>query len=252
MSMELVILGSGTCVPTLKRGPSGYALLAGRDLILIDGGSGTMRRLLEAGLSYRDIDYIFYSHPHIDHTAELLPLLFALKNTPGFVREKKLTILAPEGFRAIYDGLLSICNQWVTSPSYKIELIELWEDEFKAEGWKVKVKPVSHTMAIGYRIEADDGKAIAYSGDTGYCSEMIELARGADLLLIECSFPDRFAVAGHLTPSAAGAIAKSAAVKRVVLTHLYPICEDYDIVAQCRAVFDGEVVLAGDLLRLNV
>lgn len=248
--MELVILGSGTCVPTLERGPSGYALMIGGHLILMDGGSGSLRRLLEARLSYRDIDYILYSHPHIDHTAELLPLLFALKNTPGFLREKKLTILAPKGFGAIYNGLLSIYGDWVISPSYEIELIELWDDEFKANGWKAKSKPMHHRMAIGYRIEMSDGKTLVYSGDTGICSEIIELARGADLLIIECSFPDGIGVEGHLTPSEAGKIARASAAKKLVLTHLYPICDDYDVVTQCRAVYDGEVVLARDLLRL--
>ena len=80
----------------------------------------------------------------------------------------------------------------------------------------------------------------------------MELARGADLLILECSFPDEEAIAGHLTPSEAGDIATRAGAKKLLLTHFYPEILTTDIEAQCRKTYQGDLVLASDLLSLSV
>ena len=79
----------------------------------------------------------------------------------------------------------------------------------------------------------------------------MELARGADTLLIECSTPDDAPVPGHLTPSGAARMAREAAVRRVVLTHLYPAVDDGRLPAEVEKGFDGEVLLARDGLRIT-
>ena len=75
----LTILGSGTCVPSLKRSACSVLLKIKDSLILLDSGPGTMRRILEAGVEIFDITYIFFSHFHPDHTGELVSFLFASK-----------------------------------------------------------------------------------------------------------------------------------------------------------------------------
>ena len=77
--MRLTILGSGTLVPVANRCNPGYLLDIANDTILLDSGSGTLRQISSAGRSIWDINQIFYSHLHIDHTNELIPLLFAYK-----------------------------------------------------------------------------------------------------------------------------------------------------------------------------
>jgi len=89
---------------------------------------------------------------------------------------------------------------------------------------------------------------LAYSGDTDYCSGVVELASEADLLILECSFPNEHQVTSHLTPSLAGQIAAELGCRRLVLTHLYPICDDYDILGQCQEAFAEEIIVAGDLI----
>jgi len=93
---------------------------------------------------------------------------------------------------------------------------------------------------------------MVYSGDTGYCDEIIRLSEGADLLVLEASFPDGNGVEGHLTPSEAGRIATKAGIRRLVLTHFYPECMAMDIVSQCRGAYEGEIIQARDALRLTV
>jgi len=74
---ELVVLGSGTGVPSLRRGSPGLLLISDGTYVLIDSGPGTLRRMLEAGVTYQDIDLLLYTHIHPDHVSELVPLLFA-------------------------------------------------------------------------------------------------------------------------------------------------------------------------------
>jgi len=93
---------------------------------------------------------------------------------------------------------------------------------------------------------------VAYSGDTGPCEALAELARGADLFLCECSLPDGMTIEGHLTPSGAGAAAAAAGVRRLVLTHFYPECDAADIEAQCRRTWQGPLTLAEDLMKLRI
>jgi ribonuclease BN (tRNA processing enzyme) len=106
--------------------------------------------------------------------------------------------------------------------------------------------------SVGYRIEFKDGKSMAISGDTDYCQNIIDLALEVDLLVLECSFPDGKKVEGHLTPSLAGKIALESRCKKLLLTHLYPICDQFDILSQCRQVYQGQIILGEDLMRIKI
>jgi ribonuclease BN (tRNA processing enzyme) len=106
--------------------------------------------------------------------------------------------------------------------------------------------------SVGYRIEFKDGKSMAISGDTDYCQTIIDLAFDVDLLVLECSFPDGKKVEGHLTPSLAGRIAAESHCKRLLLTHLYPVCDQFDIVGQCKKIFQGHVIMGEDLMRIKI
>jgi ribonuclease BN (tRNA processing enzyme) len=93
---------------------------------------------------------------------------------------------------------------------------------------------------------------VAYSGDTDFCENAVILARGADLFICESALPDGMKVEGHLTPSLAGKIATEAGVKKLLLTHFYPECESVDIEAQCRKTYNGPLILASDLMIVDV
>ena len=81
---------------------------------------------------------------------------------------------------------------------------------------------VEHSRpALGIRITAPDGRAIAYSGDTGPCSAVVELARGVQWLLHECTVAAPFA--GHSTPEDVGRVAQEADVGCVGIVHTDPL-----------------------------
>lgn len=128
---------------------------------------------------------------------------------------------------------------------YQIHFRVVGQDTVEGPDWKVLSRPVAHGIdAVGYRVECR-GKTLAYSGDTDYCTAMVELGRDADLLILECSFPEGAKVPNHLTPSEAGA-------KRLALTHFYLACDGRDIKGECGNRYGGEIVMAEDGMRLRV
>lgn len=251
--MEMIVLGSGTAVPHAERGSAGYLVRGGGRTILVDAGPGTLRTLAVLGISLVEPEAAAFTHLHLDHTAELAPLLFALRN-PGIGRTKTLTLLGAPGFRDFYARLRRMYGAWVEPLDYRLEIEEIDARPVSLGGFSLRAFPVSHTpQSVAYRMEdPGDGKAVAFSGDTDVCGGLVEAARGAELAVFECSFPDGRKVQGHLTPREAGEIASRAGVKRLLLTHFYPECEGEDLLGQCRKTYSGEILLAEDLLRVSV
>jgi len=251
--IKVTILGSGTCVPSLERN-SCSALVRGKSShILLDAGPGTMGQLLKLGVHINDIDYILLSHFHLDHCAEIAPFLFATKYS-GFKRGKKLTLMGGKGLKALFENLNTAFDHSLEIHKDYFQIIELDEkgsmnlnlEEIQLGYTTVYHKPES----LAYRLTDKAGFSVVYSGDTDFCEPLIDLSRETDILICESAFPDGHKVSGHLTPSVAGEIAAKARVKKLVLTHFYPECDDFDIKAQCRNTFIGPLVLAEDLLKL--
>ena len=123
-------------------------------------------------------------------------------------------------------------------------------DQASWEGLTIKSAPVNHIHgSLAYRVEAA-GRSLVYSGDTDVSDSLVDLARGADLLILECANP--FKVPGHLTPEEAGVLAARAGVARLMLTHFYPPCDEVDVTALAAGEFHGEIIRAEDGLRLEV
>jgi ribonuclease Z len=100
------------------------------------------------------------------------------------------------------------------------------------------------------------GRKIVYSGDTRPCDAIVELARGADVLIHECTLDEslrgRADETLHSTPVGAAEIAKRAGVGLLVLVHVSPRYADARaLLEQARAVFPNTVV-AEDLMELEV
>jgi len=103
---------------------------------------------------------------------------------------------------------------------------------------------------------ARPGLKLVYSGDTGPCEALVELARGADLLIHEATLGDehteRAIAEGHSTPSIAAQTALKAGVKRLVLTHISARYRDTTtLLEQARATFPNTIV-AEDLMRISL
>lgn len=255
-SITVTILGSGTIVPSLRRSPSALLLEAAGLKLLFDIGPGTMRRLLEAGTMIHEIDLLLLSHFHPDHSGELVPFLFATKYPETCRRRRPFTIAGVRGLRKFYEDLRGVYGDWIVLPDELVSLREMDNqkpDAISAGKLLVRSRPVAHTeSSIGYRVETPAGISVTYSGDTDLCDDLVELGRGADLFICECSLPDEMKVSGHLTPFEAGTTAARAGAKRLVLTHFYPECDGLDIKAQCRRAWPGPLTLAEDLMKIEI
>jgi ribonuclease BN (tRNA processing enzyme) len=90
------------------------------------------------------------------------------------------------------------------------------------------------------------GWSLAYTGDTDEDPAVAELARGVDLFVCECSFPDEEATPNHLTPSSAARLARRAGVGRLLLTHFYPSLEPERARRAAALTFGGPIECARD------
>ena len=250
--MKVTIMGSGTAVPSSERNSAGVLVENEGVRSMVDFGYGTMHNLLKLGLTYHDVDRIYFTHNHPDHICDLVPFLFASRyqNDP---REKDLEIIAGLGFRQFFETLMKAYKLWLIPTTYKLQILEQDEETKKFDGLAVTSKKVKHIeLSRGYRFQSDKGTSLAVSGDTDYCEEMIELGKKADLMILECSTPDNMKLSGHLTPSECGKLAQKTGCMRLCLTHFYPVCNLKDVREKCSTEYNGELFLAEDLMEFNI
>jgi ribonuclease BN (tRNA processing enzyme) len=93
--------------------------------------------------------------------------------------------------------------------------------------------------------------SVCFSGDSGPCSGLERAARGADLLICECSLLEDEEVEGHMRASDVGRLAASAGCGRVILTHIYEHIERSQPVQRVRQLYSGPVDLAEDGMEID-
>lgn len=247
--MEITFIGTGCGVPSNRRGPSSILIKIEGEILWVDTGPGNLRRLFEVGYTYKDIDYILYTHFHIDHIADFGPIIFASKYELD-LRKKDLTVIGPPGISEFYHKLVALYGNQIQNFNYNIHIVEM-KDRFATQNWEVKsIKTVHTPESIGYRIKERNGKTIVYPSDTEPFSSLIEFVKGADVAIIECAFPEP--TPGHLYPQAVGEIAQAGGVKWLVVTHLYPVCDEQSIIAEIRAKYNNKITIAEDLMQIEV
>jgi ribonuclease BN (tRNA processing enzyme) len=243
--MKVTMLGTGTAIPVPDRGYAGLLVEVGGERIVCDAGPGTLRQLSRVGVTYLDLDRLFVTHIHPDHSLDLVSILFAM-HIPEPGRRTPFTIYGPPGLRRLIDRLSRAYQGWMAPQTYRLTVRELRPGTLRLPGGRVRAVAMQHsTPTLGYRFDAG-GASMVYSGDTDAGPGISALARGVDLLILECSMTDERKVAGHLTPSECGRIAAAAGCRHLVLTHFYPIFHGYDIRARVRRNFRGRVTLARD------
>lgn len=256
--MKLTILGRGTAFPRTDAGSAGYMLEVDGKKMLFDTGLGTLHKLAKLGIDGREINYIFYSHLHNDHTCELAPLLWYLfvvkKQQPDDLLTKKMmmTIYGPEGIKDYIDLIWhKVLKREDACPFIK-EVVELGSGRVEIGKILISTAPVVHMCpTIAFRVEHND-KSFVYSGDLERCEGIEKLSKDADLLLLECAFPGDQHVAKHMTTKECGKLANDSAVKKLVLTHMYPQSLAVDAAAEAKEFFDGEIIKAEDLMEIDI
>ena len=254
---SITVLGSGSCVPLPERYPAAYFLRTSviRENWLVDIGPGSLKHLSDAGGFYKDIDSVFISHIHPDHISDLLPLLQALNYTPNFVRRKPLFVYGSEDVEKYLRCNLELALS--VREDFPLQVIVLCDNmEVNRKHWSLRVRRLRHsTITLGFRWDLK-GCTLVYGADTEICDELVELAKGADLLILESSFTRTNPQPGHLTTFQAGEIAGAANVKRLLLSHFYPEVAEMgkeERESEVRASgYKGKVIFAEVLMSLEI
>ncbi len=250
--VTIQILGTGTILSDRDRSCSSTLIKHKNLNILVDAGPGTYTRLKEVNTKFHELNYIFITHFHPDHISDLIPILFSLANLPKTEERISLKVIGPVGLNNFIKGMELSYGTWLKIFLTKFNLNELTNEIFLHEDFKFIWKKLKHTPeSTGYRFEFND-KIVVISGDSGYCSELIELNRNADIAILECSYPDSFQVEGHLSPSLVGKIAQQVKVKKIVLTHLYPETFNSDPLEIIKNYYQGCVVIGKDLDQFSL
>jgi ribonuclease BN (tRNA processing enzyme) len=253
--VRITVLGCSGSVVGPDSPASGYLLTApDTKPLVLDFGGGVLGAL-QRYVNPNDVD-VLLSHLHADHCLDL-PGLFVWRRyhpTPATERgvmcgpsdtwTRLAAASSPLGgdlddFADIFD-----VREWVDGEAVQIGTLTILP------------RLVSHpTESYGLRITDPSGATLVYSGDTGMCESLAELATGADTFLCEASWTDSPERPKHLHLSGteAGRVAQRAGVRELLITHIPPWTSREDVISEAKAAFDGPVhaVLPGETFEIR-
>lgn len=243
--MKLTVIGASGSYPGPDSPASCYVLEQEHEgrtwRVLLDLGNGALGALHR----YVDplvIDAVLISHLHADHCLDLCGYYVMRKYHPDGPAPR-IPVWGPKGTA----NRMARAYDLPKDPGMHEEFdFRHYDGEFTVGPFTVRPSRVAHPVtAYALRITAG-GRTLAYSGDTGACSALIEAARGADVFLCEASFlegvenpPDL-----HLTGKEAAEAATEAGVGLLLLTHVPPWHDTQAVLADAKPEFSGPLELA--------
>jgi ribonuclease Z len=278
--MIVTLLGTGSPLPHPERaGPATLVEAGGRHL-LVDCGRGVSMRLAAAGIPGPGfLDLVLLTHLHSDHVTDfndLVTMRWAMSMAPS-----PLPVVGPPGTATFADRTLAMLRDDI---GYRLahhddlswdpacEVVEVLDDEvhnevLAAHGIGVIAAPTDHrpvAPTVGYRI-THEGRSVVCAGDTVPCPSLDRLVDGADVYVQTVVREDLIRAIGlprlidvcdyHSTVEQAAQTAARAGVRTLVLTHMVPAPaphEEQGWIDLAAAHFDGEIVVAKDLTRIEV
>lgn len=278
--MIVTLLGTGSPIPDAHRAGPATLVQAGGMNLLVDCGRGVSMRLSAAGIPGPPfLHRVLLTHLHSDHVTDfndLVTMRWVMSPVPN-----PLPVTGPVGTAAFAVRTVAMLSDDVgyrvahhddLSGSPQCDVTELSDGELTdpvlaGAGVTVRVAPTDHRPVhptIGYRIE-HDGHAVVCAGDTVPCEGLDRLVAGADVYVQTVIRNDLVEAIGlprlldirdyHSTVEQAAQTAARAGVATLVLTHMVPAPapgEGEPWAELARQHFDGEVVVAEDLLRIEL
>lgn len=238
--MDVTVLGTSSPYPRPDDPCSSFLLSAGATRLWVDTGAGTLGALLWH-TRLQDLTAVWVSHTHADHFSDLAVTYYALRFAD--VDRPPLPVYGPPGWG---ERLRSVLSHGAPSPiEDAFEVHEIHDGQRVTVGeLELTARAVHHDVpCFGFRAVGPHA-SVAYSGDSGPCAALHDLASGVDLFVCEAGYgvdaPDLEGV--HLTAAEAGTIAARAGARRLLLTHLAGADVDACVDAATTA---GQVAVSG-------
>jgi ribonuclease BN (tRNA processing enzyme) len=241
--LTLRVLGSNGTYPTPGRPASGYLVSGGATTVLLDVGPGVAMALQDA-LDPADLDAIVVSHVHPDHCSDLFAVFNLYRYGPA--ARRGIPVFVPEGAAAHLAAFLR------ADPGH--ELFSVFDfrtvrpgDEDRVGALGLSFGAAMHPIPSLVTAVECAGRRLVYTGDTGPGGDVVEMSRGADLLLAEGTYqgePDPQRWPYHQLASEAGRVAAAAGVARLVVCHVTPTLDPRRSVTEAAAAFRGPVAWA--------
>ena len=244
--MLLTVLGCAGSIPGPESPSSGYLVRAADTTVVLDLGNGTLGAL-QRYLDPFHLDAVILSHLHPDHCADVSAMTVYRRYHPHPPPQcDALPLYGPTGVdeRLVAAYAPSAAERSVTDLSDIYDFHPVC-DPFRVGPLEVRAAQVEHSCeAYALRISYA-GSTLVYSGDTGPCRQLVELATGADVLLAEASWPDRpdNPRGVHLSGREAGEAAAAAGVHRLLITHVPPWTDAEQVLSEAKVAFDGPTEL---------
>jgi ribonuclease BN (tRNA processing enzyme) len=242
--MKLTVVGCSGSFPSTESACSSYLVEADDFRLLLDMGNGALGEL-QRHCGLYDLDAVLLSHLHADHCIDMCGYFVARYYRHDGGPPQSIPVYGPEGTEA----RLALAHGDLPDEKCMSEVFEfrtLTPGRIEIGPFTVHTERVSHPVeAYAVRLE-HGGRSLTYSGDTGPCKALLDLADGTDLFLCEASFthgkedvPEL-----HLNGREAGEYATRAGAGRLVLTHVPPWTDPQVNLADAAAVYRGPVDLA--------
>jgi ribonuclease BN (tRNA processing enzyme) len=257
--LRVTVLGKSPSWQDAGGACSGYLIEDGETSVLLDCGNGVFGKLRER-IDYVDLDGVILSHLHADHFLDLVPYAYALiyaprqqpvpvHTWPGTDSPARPRLIAPPGATEVFRRVVGAWgNDDLIESAFAIEEYKPG-DSVEIGGIEASFHPVPHFIdTYAVNVTAGGKGKLTYGADTRPGEEIVEIARDADLLLIEATLPrpERTGLRGHLTPEEAGEHARRAEAKRVVITHISDELGDEWAREQAERGFGGPVEVASE------
>jgi ribonuclease Z len=265
---KVILLGTGTPNAAPSRSGPATAIVVNGSVYLVDCGPGVVRRAAAAGLRMTELKRVFITHLHSDHTAGFSDLIL----TPWVLeRTAPLEAYGPPGLKTMSEHIIAAYAEDIeirvkglegANPTgYQVVAHEVQPGViYKDANVTVKAFRVPHGSwkhAYGYRFEAKD-RTIVISGDTTFTRDMVEQARGADLLIHEVYCEAGFATRSekwkkyhasfHTASRDLARIAAEAKPKLLVLYHVLLWGQsEQQLLKEVREIYKGPIAVGRDL-----
>jgi ribonuclease BN (tRNA processing enzyme) len=242
--VDLTVLGASGSYGSPTGGPcSGYLVRAGNTTIVLDCGNGILPNLQQHAI-VEDLSAVVLTHIHADHCVDLYGL-YVLRRWG--LELAGLPVYAPEGAD---ETLSALVDDW--GDTFEWRTIDDG-DAANVDDVKLRFSRTDHPPpTFGVELAAE-GKRLVYTSDTGPGWTVGAFDPGADLVLSEATYQkDAKAVEWHLSSDEAGAGAREASARRLMITHLWPRLDPVVSLEEAATAFGSEVTLAAPHLATRI